>query len=118
MKALSIIIVIVLLTGCYSTPKIEGFDKDLWKTPIKYCDQDKLELAKILEKNEDKLLGEGQTQIKKLLGQPDEHELYRRTEKFFYYNLTAGDTCNIEQQRRLSIRFDALDRAKEVVIIE
>ncbi|MEP5791783.1 MAG: hypothetical protein ABJ313_12670 [Cyclobacteriaceae bacterium] len=118
MKHCFILTLAILLSGCYTTPRIEGFDTDLWKTPIKYCDQDKLELAKILEKNEDKLLGEGQTQIKKLLGQPDEHELYRRTEKFFYYNLTAGDTCNIVHQRRLSIRFDALDRTKEVVIIE
>ena len=77
-----------------------------------------MDLANILVEHKDQLLGEGQTQIKKLLGQPDEHELYKRTEKFFYYNLTPGDTCDIETPRRLSIRFDALDRAKEVMIIE
>lgn len=119
MRILAVASVIVLLSSCYSSPSIEGFDKELWKTPISYCDQDKVNLANVLVDNKDKLLGEGQTQIKKLLGQPSEHELYRRTEKFFYYNLTPGDTCtNVQTPKRLSIRFDALDRAKEVMIIE
>ncbi|MBR08258.1 MAG: hypothetical protein CMP48_11370 [Rickettsiales bacterium] len=118
MKKLAIPFLTILLTGCYSLPNIPGFNQDIWQVPITYCDQDKMDLANILVEHKDQLLGEGQTQIKKLLGQPDEHELYKRTEKFFYYNLTPGDTCDIETPRRLSIRFDALDRAKEVMIIE
>lgn len=112
------LITLIALCSCYSSPKIEGFDPDLWKVEIKYCDQSKVALAEILVKHKEKLLGEGQTKIKKFLGQPSKHELYRRTEKFFYYNLTPGDTCDIETPQRLSIRFDALDRAKEIMIIE
>ncbi|MEQ8470512.1 MAG: hypothetical protein RIC35_04970 [Marinoscillum sp.] len=117
MKAIYCLL-LVLLCSCYSTPKIEGFDPDLWKVEIRYCDQSKVELAKVLVNHKDQILGEGQAQIKKFLGQPSEHELYRRTQKFFYYNLTPGDTCDIKTPQRLSIRFDALDRAKEIMIIE
>tara|TARA_Y100001949_G_C15765658_1_gene234138 strand:+ start:187 stop:549 length:363 start_codon:yes stop_codon:yes gene_type:complete len=118
MKKLAIPFLAILLSSCYSTPNIPGFDQDVWMVPITYCDQSKIELAKVLIDNKDQLLGEGQTQIKQLLGMPSEQELYRRTEKFFYYNLTPGDTCDIQTIRRLSIRFDALDRAKEIMIIE
>lgn len=114
----SYLVGLFFLFSCYSTPKIEGFDPKIWRVDLRYCDQSKLALAKVLIDHKDQLLGEGQAQIKKFLGQPDEHELYRRTEKFFYYNLTPGDTCDIESPRRLSIRFDALDRAKEIMIIE
>lgn len=110
--------IILLVSSCYSTPKIEGFDPDVWKVEIKYCDQSKVALAQVLVDHKEQLLGAGQAQVKKYLGQPNEHELYRRTQKFFYYNLTPGDTCEIEQPQRLSIRFDALDRAKEIMIIE
>lgn len=73
-------------------------------------------MAQFIIENQDKLLGEGQAEVKGLLGQPDEHELYRRNQKFFYYDLTP--TKDICQYRRLSIRFDALDRVKELMIIE
>lgn len=118
MKKLSVLFLSILLSSCYSTPTIPGFKPEVWKVPITYCDQSKMELANVLIENKEQLLGEGQAQIKQLLGKPDEQELYRRTEKFYYYNLTPGDTCAIETSRRLSIRFDALDRAKEIMIIE
>lgn len=118
LKAAYLFLASIILVSCYSTPKIEGFDVESWKAPFKYCDQNKIKLAEVLIAHKEQLLGEGQTPIQKLLGPPNEHELYRRTEKFFYYNLTPGDTCNLENQRRLSIRFDALDRAKEIMIIE
>ena len=118
MKKSVFLILAITLAGCNSTPKIPGFNEEIWKVPITYCDQNKLDLAKVLIEHKEQLLGEGQTQIKSLLGQPDEHELYKRSEKFFYYNLTPGDTCNIQTPRKLSIRFDALDRAKEIMIIE
>lgn len=113
------IVPIILLTACHSTPAVEGFDSTQWEIPLQDCSDSKVQLGEILVNHQHQLLGSSQTEVKALLGKPDEHELYLRTQKFFYYNLTPGDTCtNISKPLRLSILFDALDRAKEVMIIE
>ncbi|MEQ8239844.1 MAG: hypothetical protein RIA69_11565 [Cyclobacteriaceae bacterium] len=113
------IIVLISLTSCYTTADIPGFDQEAWLTEITTCNDDKVKQAELIVANEILLLSSGQAIIKKLLGQPAENELYNRNQKFFHYNLTAGDTCsNVEKQLRLSIRFDALDRAKEIIILE
>lgn len=110
---------LLIISSCYSIPEIEGFDQKAWSTVITDCEQSKEPLATILLANEDKLIGEGQAEIKALLGKPAANELYVRNQKFLYYNLTAGDTCtNVDKALRLSIRFDALDRVKEIRIIE
>lgn len=115
----SILLSVVLFTSCYNKPEIEGFDEHEWKTEINNCQQSKVAQAELLIENEDKLLGEGQAVIKSLLGQPDAHELYRRNQKFFYYNLTVSDTCpNIKKTSILSIHFDAIDRVKELTLVE
>lgn len=108
------LVLILSFSSCYSVPEIAGFSADIWNKPISGCDAEKLQQAEILVQEEAKLLSKGEAQIKKLLGAPDEHELYDRNQKFFYYDLNAKD-CNPGQ--RLSIRFDALDRVKEVMII-
>ncbi|WP_258104616.1 hypothetical protein [Marinoscillum sp. MHG1-6] len=111
--------IVALLTSCYPKIELENFDDLAWRQPLKPCDSAKLVLAKAVVDQQDKILSKGQAEVKGLLGNPDEHELYTRNEKFFYYNLTMSDSCGKAQSaKRLSIRFDALDRAKEVMIIK
>lgn len=109
----------IFLLGCQSTPTVTGFEPSKWNSPLKECHDSRLEQAQMLIDQQSQLLGCRQTQIKSLLGKPDEHELYLRTRNYFYYNLTPGDTCpNISKPLQLSILFNALDRAKEIMIIE
>lgn len=102
----------LLLISCYSRIDISEFDRAKWDVRRESCETG-LEQADILIANSERLLTSGEVQIKALLGEPDKHELYTRNEKFFYYHLT-GDSCGVG--KKLSIRFNALDRAKEVMI--
>lgn len=112
-------LLLALLTACYSKPEIEGFDEDEWKTEIKNCKQSKVAQARLLIENKAQLLGKGQSKIKSFLGKPHANELYQRNQKFFYYRLTPPDSCaNVDKELMLSIRFDAIDRVKELMIIE
>ncbi len=114
-----LLILTVLMCSCYPKISIEGFDNEAWQKPIETCDDNKESLAQLLIMQQDKILGKGQAEIKELLGQPSEHELYRRNQKFFFYILTPADTCkNVMIQTKLSIKFDAIDRAKELMIEE
>lgn len=109
----------ILLSSCYPKIRIDGFSKEKWSAAFENCESSKVQLALLIIENENALLGKGQAEVKQLLGQPSEHELYRRNQKFFHYVLVPSDTCgNIKVQKNLSILFDALDRAKEVMISE
>jgi outer membrane protein assembly factor BamE (lipoprotein component of BamABCDE complex) len=58
-------------------------------------------------------------QIVELLGRPDRNELYKRNQKFYYFNLKPAPDCpnyNPEDNARLAIRFNAMGLAKEVMI--
>lgn len=107
---------LITLLSCYPKIKVPGFDENRWNADLT-CEENRVELAKLLLQHQDQILGKGQAEIKALLGQPQEHELYNRNQKFFFYNLTGGDSCgNIEIFYRLSVKFDAIDRAKELMI--
>lgn len=109
---------LVTLLACYPKINVTGFDENQWNADLT-CNQDRYDMGQLLVENQATILGKGQAEIKQLLGQPQEHELYNRNQKFFFYDLTTRDSCqNIKILYRLSVKFDAIDRAKELVIIE
>lgn len=111
----SLIVFSALLYSCYSTPTIEGFDPEEWNQEIN-CESNRLGSARLLLTHEEELLALNQNEITALLGKPDEHELYDRNQKFFYFNLT--EKCDSLPIQRLSFRFDALGRVNEINIYQ
>lgn len=110
---------LVLLTfSCSEAIEIEGFDKEIWVNDIDGCQEQRKALIGTLVNNKDKLLGKDQTQIKELLGNPDRHELYRRTQRFLIYSIDPGSSCPTfiadKTLGNLTIRFNALGRVHEV----
>jgi len=71
----------------------------------------------LLDQN-DKIIGLDQPHVVELIGNPDEHELSKRLQKFFIYHISGGKECQDNQtsMTKLSIRFDALGKANEVVL--
>jgi hypothetical protein len=113
-KVLRSFIALSILTSCGPSISIEGFDKDVWQSaPV--CSEERIALAMLVEANETDLLSATQPQIEALLGPAPRHELFNRNEKFFYYPIEKD--CQGSQDRSLFFRFDALGRAKEVIII-
>lgn len=108
---------LILLSGCYKVPQLSGFDQQAW-LQLPTCTSTHVAQAEAVESQQDVLLGLGQAPIKALLGAPAEHELYYRNQKFFHYDLTPPGGCDGLGQKRLSIRFDALDRVKEVRVTQ
>lgn len=67
----------------------------------------------------EKLLTLSESEIISLLGRPDENELYKRNQKFYYYLLGPSKTCSdtiAVDPKKLVIRFNAIGLAKEVVV--
>lgn len=65
-----------------------------------------------------KLRGLSEMDIVKLLGRPDENELYKRNQKFYSYYVTPGPDCPEHEDipRKLVVRFNAMGYAQLVSV--
>ena len=103
----------VLLFACYSAPKIKGFDRKKWLQDLIECDDYRaVKGAPLLINQKEIILGSNQNEIIALLGSPTKQRLDKRNRKFFFYQLNCKNTI------KLSIRFNAIGAAKEVIIIK
>ena len=120
-RLLSTLSAIILFSCGKELPKLQGFDRDKFVADAHGCEGNRSKMISLLEVEKDKLLALDEMQIVEALGKPDENELYKRNEKFYYYDLTpSSDFCNTSPTdttaRRLVIRFNAMGLAKEIDI--
>lgn len=120
MKYIKLGVLSLLLLACSSnTLDLENFDEVKWQSDISGCKGERLSMLKALQEVKDNLKGLNQNELTELLGKPERHELYKRSQKFFYYQISPGESCNepAPQDIYLSIRFNATGLAKEVIIM-
>lgn len=111
--------VVVILASCGRDPiSLEGFDAEKWREDRFACRGSREELSSLLLKQKQSLLAHNEIEIVRVLGKPDENELYKRNEKFFYYYVQPSSRCGKSSAapKRLIIRFNALGLAKEILI--
>ena len=109
---------LLLLSSCYKTLTIDGFDKEHWVNYKSDCSTYRLDISDLIIKNQDILLKGTQNEVESLLGKAGEHELYERNQKFFHYRLTPPDTCDrYETVKYLSVRFNAIGRVNLVQVM-
>ncbi len=100
-------------------PTLEGVDLQTWKDDKHGCSGKRSTMMSSINSQSEKLLSLSESEIIRLLGKPDENELYKRNQKFYYYLLepskTCSDTISVDP-RKLVIRFNAVGLAKEVVV--
>jgi len=106
--------------SCGQTDQLTGFDTTTWQHDEYGCENKRAVLATELMTRKDELLGLNTKEVKSLLGKPDRIELYKRSQRFLVYFIEPGKQCpNYEAKelvRNITIRFDALGRAKEIVL--
>lgn len=116
----SLFLCLGLLTGCQEIPTLQNFDAKSWQQDRLGCQGKREQLIESLANQTDKLKGLGQNQIIELLGKPDLQELHKRNQKFYLYFYKKGPQCDGQMSypkgQAISIRFNALDRANEIVI--
>lgn len=111
---------LLLIVSCgKSVPEISGFDSDAFKNDRNGCKGDRARGEAPLLKEKEKLMALSEMQIVKILGRPDQNELYKRNQKFYSYFLEPAPSCSgdsIKTSKRLIVRFTAMGLAKEVVV--
>ena len=119
MKKLIFFIQIMILAACGNDVSLENFDRSAWSSDPQGCKEKRMDLTETLRSQRDQLKGLNQQEVIKILGKPDEHELYKRSQKYFIYYLQPGPQCESQTELaplKLMIRFNALGLSNEVVI--
>ena len=116
-------IVALLLTaainGCApDTPNLQGFDKNSWTSDKGGCTGKRSALADTLLAQRTSLLAQPESGILSAIGKPDLVELYKRNQKLFHYFTDGGPGCGGADRKpsQLVIRFNAMGRAKEIIL--
>ncbi len=115
----SLSFVFVFVVACTaSVPELDGFNAEAWKTDRNACTGQRENLRTNLLNQKGKLLGLSEMEMVDALGKPDEQEIYKRSEKFFYYYLSPSSECPnaAPSPERLVIRFNAVGLAKEISV--
>jgi len=117
-RILPLAVLLLIIASCGKPlPQLDNLDLERWKNDKFACGHDREKMIESLTSQIEKLKGLSQDDIVKLLGRPDENELYKRNQKFFYYYLTPGKKCAKDSvSQKLSLRFNAMGFAKEVLV--
>jgi hypothetical protein len=101
-----------------SLPELEGIDPQVWKEDRNGCAHKRESMTAAIKKEKNKLLALNELEIIQVLGRPDRNELFKRNQKFYYYFLEPAEECSThgDAPLKLSIRFNAMGLAKEVVV--
>ena len=114
---------VIIFSSCTRSIEIEGFSSKEWKSDRNGCKNIRQDDAKLILESKDKVLGQTEHAILKLMGRPDKNELYTRQQKFYIYYIDPGPLCDetmstMDSARYLSIRFNATGVVNEVFIYE
>ncbi|HAA12265.1 MAG TPA: hypothetical protein DCE41_11415 [Cytophagales bacterium] len=109
---------LLIAGGCApSGIDLPDFDEQAWKDDPQGCQGVRLQMLPQLEAAWSDLDGSSQLDVERTLGKPDQHELYRRSQKFFIYYISPGPNCATADEDtplRIHIRFNALGFANEI----
>lgn len=109
---------VLIVSACGKPlPQFENMDLEVWKADRNGCKHGREKMIESLKAQKDKLKGLSEDDIMKLLGRPDQNELWKRNQKFFKYFLSPSKNCGSDSAEvKLIIRFNAMSLAKEVEI--
>lgn len=116
---LSIPLLALLLFACgRDVPTLEGVDLEKWKKDKNGCLRSRQLMEPALRSEISKLKGLSEMDMIGLLGRPDQNELYKRNQKFYYYFISPGPGCDTADSvfHKLAVRFNAMGYAQLVSI--
>jgi len=118
-KILASLLYIALLTTCTTPLELKGFDKQAWIQDTNGCLGNRQSIIEVVLSQKETLLSKDQDDIIELLGKPNMHELYRRSQTIFTYSVSPQESCkqfNVDMKiTYLTLRFNSLGTVNEVV---
>jgi hypothetical protein len=120
--SISLISAIFMFSCSTTLPEIEGMDYEAWVLDKYGCAGERIELVSLIDVNKEKFLRYNQNEIIDILGRPENQTLFTRSQTIFYYYISFNPACEGQETRmeddqvKLEIRFDALNRSKSLYV--
>ena len=112
-----------ILTSCKTaSPNIDDLDYEKWALDKFGCSGERMKMVRLLVENKEEFFRYRQNQIIDILGKPDNLTLYERGQTIYFYYIKYHPNCpNVpyraeEERINLELRFDALNRSKELYV--
>jgi hypothetical protein len=111
------IVALAFLFACGPKVTIENFDSKGWKNDLDGCLSERIDQVRSVVLQQELLLSKSESELRSLLGAPDNTQLYTRNQKFYIYYTTPGPDCNVkgDSTTYLSIRFNAVGLSSEII---
>jgi len=107
---------LILSVGCaFDSGQFSAIDSQKWKVDHTGCDGYRKKSYQRVVGDYEQIKGINEMGLVKLLGKPNETELYDRGQKFYIYHVQCKSDTLLS--KRLKIRFNALGLASEIVVI-
>jgi len=115
---LFLFVTFLLLSCVKALPVLDGIDSEKWKADRDACQGYRQSVVISLKSELVKLKGLSEMDVIRLLGKPDENELYKRNQKFYSFFLSPGPNCQGADStaQRLVLRFNAMGYAQLVSV--
>lgn len=117
-KLLLTVLTICFLAACTKKADLGDFDEERWKNDPNGCLGERSQMVDQIREAKPKLLGLYQKSVIKVLGRPEQEELYKRSQTYYIYAIDPSEDCSDphDDPRFLRIRFTSLGIANEVNI--
>ena len=113
----SLFFLTLLLLSCgKEMPTLQGVNIEKWKADKNGCFGYRQSIKASLASEISKLKGLAEMDVIRLLGKPDQNELYKRNQKFYSYFISPGPSCITADSasQKLVLRFNAMGYAQLV----
>ncbi len=113
----SLFFLTLLLLSCgKEMPTLQGVNIEKWKADKNGCLGYRQSIKASLASEISKLKGLAEMDVIRLLGKPDQNELYKRNQKFYSYFISPGPSCITADSasQKLVLRFNAMGYAQLV----
>jgi len=114
-----LLISMAIFVACSQERTFVNFDQESWQKDKMACGEIRTKMAADFENIRRELLGFSQDDIIDVLGKPDLQLLQGRSQKFYVYFIETGSQCEgktgLSQARTVSVRFNALGLATEII---
>ena len=120
--SISLISTIFLSSCSTKLPDIEGMNYDAWVMDKYGCKGERMDLVTLIDINHDKFLRYNQNEIIDILLTRGQILTALRSQTIFYYYINYNPACEGQETRmedeqvKLEIRFDALNRSKSLYV--
>jgi hypothetical protein len=120
-RLLPLVVLLAFAACSRPLPALQGLDAAAWKADRHACQGTRAAGLATLQEQKKNFLGLSEMQIVSVFGTPDRNELYKRNQKFYYYDLQPSTDCPhanpaSDEALALVIRFNAMGLAKEISI--